>query len=31
MTYDEVMEVARGISESLSVACVGPHAQAEFA
>jgi predicted Zn-dependent peptidase len=31
VTYDEVMEIARGISESLSVACVGPHTQGEFA
>jgi predicted Zn-dependent peptidase len=31
VTYDEVLEIARGISESLSVACVGPHAQGEFA
>jgi predicted Zn-dependent peptidase len=31
VTYDEVMEIARGISESLSVACVGPHSQGEFA
>jgi predicted Zn-dependent peptidase len=30
VTYDEVMEIARGISESLSVACVGPHTQDEF-
>src|SRR5215213_7973304 len=30
VTYDQVVEVARGISESLSVACVGPHEQAEF-
>ena len=30
VTYDEVREVAAGISESLSVACVGPHDQAEF-
>ena len=31
VTYDEVMEIARGISESLSVACVGPHTDDEFA
>jgi predicted Zn-dependent peptidase len=31
VTYDEVVEVARGISESLSVACVGPHSQDDFA
>src|SRR3954454_9899633 len=30
VTYDQVMDVARGISESLSVACVGPHTQDEF-
>src|SRR4051795_507877 len=29
--YDEVMDVARGISEDLSVACVGPHEQDDFA
>jgi predicted Zn-dependent peptidase len=31
VTHDDVMEIARGISESLSVACVGPHSQGEFA
>jgi predicted Zn-dependent peptidase len=31
VTYDDVVEVARGISESLSVACVGPHSRDEFA
>ena len=30
-TFDDVGEVARGISESLSVACVGPHRAEEFA
>jgi predicted Zn-dependent peptidase len=30
VTYDEVREIAAGISESLSVACVGPHEQSEF-
>ena len=30
VTYDQVVEVARGISEELSVACVGPHTQDEF-
>src|SRR3954462_13732184 len=30
VTYDEVVEVGRGISDSLSVACVGPHEEAEF-
>jgi predicted Zn-dependent peptidase len=31
VTYDEVAEVARGISSELSVACVGPHSADEFA
>jgi len=30
-TADDVREVARGISEDLAVACVGPHDAAEFA
>jgi predicted Zn-dependent peptidase len=30
VTYEQVTDVARGISESLSVACVGPHTQDEF-
>ena len=30
VTFDEVAEVARGISEELAVACVGPHEAAEF-
>ncbi len=30
-TLDAVREVAAGISEELSVACVGPHAEDEFA
>jgi predicted Zn-dependent peptidase len=30
VTFDEVVEVARGISEDLAVACVGPHAAADF-
>ena len=30
VTYEQVVEVGRGISEQLSVACVGPHDQAEF-
>jgi predicted Zn-dependent peptidase len=30
-TLDEVADVARGVSEALSVACVGPHSEAEFA
>jgi predicted Zn-dependent peptidase len=29
-TLEEVTEVARGISERLSVACVGPHSTGEF-
>ena len=29
-TYDEVAEIARGISDALSVACVGPHSVDEF-
>jgi predicted Zn-dependent peptidase len=31
VTYDQVAEVARGISEELAVACVGPHDEEEFA
>jgi predicted Zn-dependent peptidase len=31
VTLDEVRDVAAGISESLSVACVGPHRAEEFA
>ena len=30
-TFDRVVEVGRGISEGLSVACVGPHTADEFA
>jgi predicted Zn-dependent peptidase len=30
-TLDAVMEVARGVSERLSIACVGPHTADEFA
>jgi predicted Zn-dependent peptidase len=30
VTFDEVVEVARGISEELAVACVGPHDASEF-
>jgi predicted Zn-dependent peptidase len=30
VTYDQVVEIARGISEELSVAVVGPHTQDEF-
>ncbi|MEA2311712.1 MAG: hypothetical protein QOE28_1680, partial [Solirubrobacteraceae bacterium] len=30
-TREEVIEVARGISEALSVACVGPHSDEDFA
>jgi predicted Zn-dependent peptidase len=29
-TFDAVMDVARGVSEAMSVACVGPHDQDEF-
>src|SRR6185503_19606778 len=29
-TFDDVAEVARGISEAASVACVGPHDVGEF-
>ena len=29
-TFDEVAGIARGISEALSVACVGPHTTDEF-
>jgi predicted Zn-dependent peptidase len=30
VTFDQVMTVAKGISEELAVACVGPHAAADF-
>jgi predicted Zn-dependent peptidase len=30
VTFDEVREIASGISSELSVACVGPHSQGEF-
>jgi predicted Zn-dependent peptidase len=30
VTFDEVVAVARGISDELAVACVGPHAAADF-
>jgi predicted Zn-dependent peptidase len=30
VTFDEVAEVARGISEQLAVACVGPHEASDF-
>jgi len=30
VTYDQVMDVARNVSDSLSVACVGPHELSEF-
>jgi predicted Zn-dependent peptidase len=29
-TYERVTEIAQGISEALSVACVGPHTQDQF-
>jgi predicted Zn-dependent peptidase len=31
VTYDEVANVARGISPELAIACVGPHDEEEFA
>jgi predicted Zn-dependent peptidase len=30
VTFDEVREVAAGVADKLAVACVGPHAAAEF-
>jgi predicted Zn-dependent peptidase len=30
VTFDDVVEVGRGVSEELSVACVGPHSTEEF-
>jgi predicted Zn-dependent peptidase len=30
-SFDQVVEVGRGISEGLSVACVGPHSTDDFA
>ncbi|MGD1056544.1 MAG: pitrilysin family protein [Solirubrobacteraceae bacterium] len=30
VTYDEVMDVARGVADNLAVACVGPHTAEEF-
>jgi predicted Zn-dependent peptidase len=30
VSFGEVVDVARGISERLAVACVGPHAAADF-
>jgi predicted Zn-dependent peptidase len=30
VTFDDVAEVARGIEDELSIACVGPHTQQEF-
>jgi predicted Zn-dependent peptidase len=30
VTYDQVVEVARGIEDELSLACVGPHTAGEF-
>jgi predicted Zn-dependent peptidase len=30
VTFDEVMQVARGVADNLAVACVGPHATEEF-
>jgi predicted Zn-dependent peptidase len=31
VTYEQVAEIATGISEGLSIACVGPHDEGEFA
>ncbi len=31
VTYEEVAEVAGGIADEFSLACVGPHSEAEFA
>jgi predicted Zn-dependent peptidase len=30
VTYEQVVDIARGISTELSIACVGPHTQDEF-
>jgi hypothetical protein len=30
VTYDEVREVAAGITDTLAIACVGPHSADEF-
>ena len=30
-TFDQVREVAAGVSEELAVGCVGPHAASDFA
>jgi len=30
VTFEDVLEVARGVSEELAVACVGPHEASEF-
>jgi predicted Zn-dependent peptidase len=30
VSYDEVMDVARGVADNLAVACVGPHTAEEF-
>ena len=30
VTFDEVASVARGISEELAIACVGPHSPSDF-
>ena len=30
VAFDDVVEVGRGVSEGLSVACVGPHEQSDF-
>jgi predicted Zn-dependent peptidase len=31
VTLDEVAEVARDVADTLAIACVGPHSEAEFA
>lgn len=30
VTYDDVAEIARGVADELAIACVGPHAVADF-
>ncbi len=29
-TFDEVVDAGRGVSEALSIACVGPHSADDF-
>jgi predicted Zn-dependent peptidase len=31
VTIDEVAEVARDVADTLAIACVGPHSEADFA